>query len=467
MDRQPWSEEAERALLCSMLIDNDATAKAIQAIESDMLFKMSHSRMFGAMRDLFREGQTIDAVTVSEVLKSRGELDSAGGYAFIGRLIDVVPNANNVDSYAKIVKDKYTMRRLLKAASAIESAVENNSELTTHDILDIAEKEIFSVTADVVKKDTRTAKDILWETFDSIEERIRHGGRVPGVPTGFWRLDNMTAGLKPGQLVVIAGRPAMGKTSLALNVALNAAVRHDIGVALFSLEMSEGELMERMLSSEGSIDSQKLRIGELNDDMHKRLAKAGGLIAEAPIFINDSAGMTPLEMKANLRRLMTNNNIGLVIVDYLQLMYSGGKSSNRTEEVGKISRDLKVMARDLEVPVIAVSQLNRGPENREDPRPMLSDLRESGSIEQDADVVMFVFREEVYTGPVNKKGENVAGKAELLISKQRNGPIGKLIMNFDGRFTRFEQADIATTRAISYDNEKEDDLDEILDGIGW
>jgi len=449
-------------LLCSMLIDQDATAKAVQNVDPEMLFKMSHSRVFEVIQSLFREGQAIDAVTVSNALKERGYLDGVGGYAFIGGLIDVVTSGANVDNYAKIVKDKYTMRRLLKAASAIQSAVERGSDLTTHDILDIAESEIFSVTADVVKKDTRSAKDILWETFDSIEERIRHGGDVPGVPTGFWRLDNMTAGLKPGQLIVVAGRPAMGKTSFALNVALNAAVQHGIGTVLFSLEMSEGELMERMLSCEGKIDSQKLRIGELDQTMHDKLAQAGGLIADAPIFINDSAGMTPLEMKANLRRLMTNNDIGLVIVDYLQLMYSGSKVGSRVEEVGKISRDLKVLARDLEVPVIAISQLNRGPESREDPRPMLSDLRESGSIEQDADMVMFVFREEEYTGPINKKGENVAGKAELLISKQRNGPTGKLIMSFDGRFTRFEQADdyIATSRATSYDNEKEDDLDD-------
>ena len=459
MDRLPWSEDAERALLCSMLIEPDATAKAVQSVEVNHFFKMAHSYVFEAIRDLFRDSQAIDAVTLADALRGRGRFDSVGGYAFLGKLIDVVPSGSNVDNYAKIVKDKYTMRRLLRAASAIETAVENNSDLSTHDILDIAESEIFAVTADVVKKDTREAKDILWETLGAIEERIHHGGEVPGVPTGFWKLDNMTSGLKPGQLIVVAGRPAMGKTSLVLNIAMNAAVQHGVGVALFSLEMSENELMERMLSSGGMIDSQKLRIGKLNDDDHHRLSEISGLIAESPIFINDSAGMTPLEIKANLRRLMTHNEIGLVIVDYLQLMYSGSKAGNRAEEVGKISRDMKVMARDLGVPVIAVSQLNRGPENREDPRPQLSDLRESGAIEQDADMVMFVFREEEYTGPVNKKGKNVAGLAELLISKQRNGPTGKLMMKFDGKYTKFEQDDIAIPRATSYDEDKEN-LDE-------
>lgn len=460
----PWSEEAERALLCCMLIDEHAASTAIQKISGEEFFRMAHTDIFNAMAMLFKKGMTVDAVTVADVLKSRGKFDSVGGYAALGSLIDVVSTSDNVLHYVNIIHDKYTMRRLLRAASSIVDAVHNNDGATTHEILEIAESQIFDVTSDVVKKDTRPIKDVLWETFDKIEERIRHGGKIPGVPSGFGRFDRLTSGLKPGQLVIVAGRPSMGKTSFVMNAATNAAIKHGMGVAIFSLEMSEIELTERMLSSEGKIDSQKLRIGDLRGADHDRLTKAGALVADAPIFINDSAGMTPMEIKANLRRLMTEHKIDLAIVDYLQLMGCGdNRIGSRVQEVTKISRDLKVMARDLNIPVIAVSQLNRAPEGRDDPRPMLSDLRESGAIEQDADLVVFIFREEVYTGPINKKGENVSGQAEIIIGKQRNGPLGRLTMDFAGEYTSFFERDdvnIADKREKEYRevvNEKTDE----------
>jgi len=457
-DRLPYSEEAERALLACALMDETACGQAIENVKARHFFKMAHSDTFSAIIEIVSAGGTVDVVTISDKLKDMGKLSSVGGFSFVGGLVDYIDSAENVKDYIRIVKDKHSLRSLLEACREIEQAVYKDSD--AEEILAFAENRIVYVVSDLVKKETKGVSDILWPTLEEIERRMENEGEIPGTPTGFRRLDQYTSGLKPGQLVTIAGRPAMGKTSLALNVALNAAVTHGVGVVVFSLEMNESELMERMLCSEARVDSTGLRVGRLSESEMKRLATAAGLINEAPIFINDSAGMTPLEMKSHVRRIQQTHEIGLVIVDYLQLMSLGDHrfTGNRVAEVSKLSRDLKVLARDLEVPVVALSQLNRGVEQRDEKRPLLSDLRESGSIEQDSDIVMFVFREEVYKGATNKKGENIEGKAEIIISKQRNGPTGKVSFDFHKEYTRFEEREpvyVANTDTEVYGGDEE------------
>jgi replicative DNA helicase len=422
-----------------MLMDEGSCAKALQDITPKHFFKMSHATVFEAIHAIVDSGSTVDTITLTDKLKTMGKLSSVGGLSFLGDLITYADTRGDVQEYVKIVQDKYTLRNLLTACGDIMTAISRESE--ADDVMRFAEGRILDVIAKEVKNETHKVSDILWDAFAQLEKRMADGGVVPGVPTGFTKLDRATSGFKPGQLITLAGRPAMGKTSFALNVALNAAITHGVPTVVFSLEMSESELMERMLSSEARIDSAGLRIGKLADYEMKRLVEAAGLISEAPIFVNDSAGMTPAEMRGHIRRLQQEYDIGLVVVDYLQLMSLGDNrfTGNRVAEVSKISRDLKVLARDLEVPILALSQLNRAVENRDDKRPQLADLRESGSIEQDSDIVMFIYRPEVYEGPVNKRGENIEMDAELIIRKQRNGPTGKVSFEFYKEYTRFEE----------------------------
>ena len=435
----PYSEEGELALLSCMMRDEESCAKALQEVTPSHFFKMAHATVFEAIHEIVDTGGTVDSVTITDKLKSMRKLTSVGGHQFIGELITYADTHGDVREYAKIVQDKYTLRNLLTACGDIVSAVGQESE--ANEVMRFAEGRILDIVAKEVKNETHKVSDILWETFAQLEKRMADGGVVPVVPTGFTNLDRATSGFKPGQLITLAGRPAMGKTSFALNVATNAAVTHGVPTVLFSLEMGENELMERMLASEARIDSAGMRIGKLDDNELKRLAEAAGLLNEAPIFVNDSAGMTPAEMRGHVRRLQQEHDIGLVMIDYLQLMSLGDHrfTGNRVAEVSKISRDLKVMARDLEVPILALSQLNRGVENRDDKRPQLSDLRESGSIEQDSDIVMFVYRREVYEGPVDKLGNNIETEAEIIIRKQRNGPTGKVSFEFFKEYTRFEE----------------------------
>lgn len=457
----PYSEEAERAALACALVDADACGKVVENLDTKHFLKIAHADTFSAIREIVQSGGTVDAVTISDKLKAMGRLDSVGGFVFVGDLLDYVSDSTNVQDYIKIVKDKFLLRSLLEACREIELAVYNESD--AEETLAYAENRIIDSVSDLVKKETKPVSDLLWDTLASIEKRMENPGEIPGTPTGFRMLDRVTSGLKPGQLITVAGRPAMGKTSFALNVALNAAVTHGVGTVLFSLEMSEGELMERMLCSDARIDSTGLRIGKLSDNEWTRLAESAGVINESPIFINDSAGMTPGEMKSHVRRLQQSYNIGLVIIDYLQLMSLSDHrfTGNRVAEVSKISRDLKVLARDLEVPVMALSQLNRGVEQRDEKRPLLSDLRESGSIEQDSDIVMFVFREEEYTGATNKKGENVEGKAEIIISKQRNGPTGKVSFEFHKEYTRFEESELGLYSAPEHREGKDEQIESL------
>lgn len=436
----PYSPEAEKSVLSAMLNSDRATAVAIEKLGNDSFFSTANRQTFKAMSDMYKSGVEVDVTTLVDNLKGRGLLEDVGGLGFISDLVTYA-SPDKIDSYVKLLTDKYTLRRLLHAASAIESAVYNAGAVDAKQALEVAESEVFSVSSDMSKSDVVDMRSAIKDTFDSLEERISAGGRIPGIPTGFKYLDRMTAGFKPGQLIIIAGRPGMGKTSFALNLAMNAAMHENVGTVVFSLEMSREELTERMLSADAEVDSQKLRIGDVDDRTSEKLSYAAGRLSGSPLFINDSASMTPMEMRANLQRLVidSEHKIGLVVVDYLQLMTSGDPqlSRNRVQDVTKISRDLKVLARDLEVPVVALSQLNRGIEHRDDRTPQLSDLRESGSIEQDADVVMFLHREEVVSGPYDKAGKDVRGLAEVVVGKQRSGPIGKVTLRFVAEHTKF------------------------------
>jgi len=439
-DRQPpVSLEAEVAVLGGLLNDPDAFARVMETIDDSMFFREAHRRIFRAASRLFTRGEVADVITVGDELRNSGELDSAGGLPYLAELLEAVPTAANIQYHARIVQSKALLRRLIDASSQIIRDVYEQTDRPVEDVLDGAEQRIFQVAQSHDRGGFVRIKQILRETFERIEHLQESGGPVIGVPTGFKDLDRMTAGLHPGDLVIVAARPSMGKTSWVLNAAQNAAIDHQVPVAIFSLEMSKEQLVQRFLCAEGRVDAGHLKIGRLSSDEMQRLARAAGLLNLAPIWIDDSPGSTVLEMRAKARRLKTDENIGMLVIDYLQLMSGGGRGSDsRTQEVSEISRGLKALARELAIPVIALSQLSRGPESRQDKRPMLSDLRESGSIEQDADIVMFLFREEYYLRPEEVDEKGLAGKAELLIAKHRNGPTGVVDLFFHKAYTRFD-----------------------------
>lgn len=440
-DRQPpFSPEAEVSVLGGMLIDRDAVAKAIEVIRDSMFYREAHRRLFRAMTRLFERGDVIDVITLSEELKKTEELDSAGGLPYLAELLDAVPTAANIEYHAKIVREKALLRNLIEAASTIIRDVYDQGEKTVEKVLDEAEQKVFQVAQSHDRGGFVWIKEILWPTFEHIEKLQETKSGITGVPTGFADIDKMTSGLQKGDLVIVAARPSMGKTSWVLNVAQTAAIEHKVPVAMFSLEMGKEQLVQRLLCAEGRVDSQRLRRGQLTPDEYQRLAAAAGHLNTAPLWIDDSPGATVLEMRAKARRLKSETDVGLLIIDYMQLMAGHGRSDSRVQEVSEISRGLKALARELEVPVVALSQLSRAPEQRTDHRPQLSDLRESGSIEQDADVVMFLYREEYYAGPVDKDGNSLEGKAELSISKQRNGPTGSVDLFFHKAYTRFDSA---------------------------
>jgi replicative DNA helicase len=436
--RPPASAEAEISVLGGMLIDRDAVARAVEHVTDSMFFREGHRRMFRAMARLFERGDAIDVVTVSEELKKTGELEGVGGLEYLAQLLDAVPTAANIEYHARIVREKALLRRLIDASSQIIRDVYEQGEREVDEILDQAESRIFQVAQSHQREGFVWIKEILWPTFEHIERLQESGTGITGVPTGYRDLDTMTTGLQKGDLIIVAARPSMGKTSLVMNVAQNAAIEHGTTVAIFSLEMSKEQLVQRLLCSEGRVDAQKLRRGRLSPEEYQRLAAAAGHLNTAPLWIDDSPGATVLEMRAKARRLKSETDLGLLIVDYMQLMSSNGRAENRVQEVSEISRGLKSLARELEVPVIALSQLSRAPETRNDRRPMLSDLRESGSIEQDSDVVMFLYRPEYYFGPTDKDGNSIEGQAELIVSKQRNGPTGTVPLYFHKAYTRFD-----------------------------
>ena len=437
----PFSLEAETAVLGGMFIDREAVTRAVEHVNESMFYREANRRLYRAMVRLYERGDVIDVITVSEELKKTGEMDAAGGFDYLAALVDAVPTAANLEYHARIVRDKALLRRLVDQATQIIRDVYDQGERDVDEILDEAESRIFQVAESHKREGFVWIKEILWSAFERIEKLQESDSGVTGVPSGFPDLDSMTTGLQKGDLVIVAARPSMGKTSWVMNVAANAAITNNVPVAIFSLEMASEQLVQRLLCAEGRIDAQRLRRGKLSQEEHQRLAASAGHLNTAPIWIDDQPGCNVLEIRAKSRRLQSElrsngKDLGLIIIDYMQLMSGAGQAESRVQEVSQISRGLKALARELEVPVIALSQLSRGPEQRTDKRPMLSDLRDSGSIEQDADLVMFLYRPEYYAPP--EKREELEGKAELIIQKQRNGPTGVVELYFQKAYTRFD-----------------------------
>ncbi|MGD2218532.1 MAG: replicative DNA helicase [Gemmatimonadales bacterium] len=434
----PWSPEAEISVLGGMLIDTDAVAKAVELVDDGMFYREANRRLYRAMRRLFERGEAIDPVTLTEELRGGGELDSIGGPAYLAELMEAVPTAANIEYHAKILRDRALLRRLIEASTdTIRDAFDSSGD-AVEDTIDRAEQRIFQISQAGQRRGFIWIKEVLWPAFEDIERLQAAKGAVTGVPSGFPDLDNLTAGFQRSDLIVIAGRPSMGKTSLVLNFIQHAAIEHGTAVALFSLEMAKEAIVQRLLCAEGQVNSQNLRRGRLSEQEYMQLATAAGHLNTAPIWIDDTPAITALELRAKARRLKAEVDLGLIVVDYLQLM-RGPRSESRVQEISAISGALKAVAKELAVPVIALSQLSRAPEQRTDHRPQLADLRESGAIEQDADVVLFVFRPEMYSrGEGGLEGESQEGKAELICSKQRNGPTGTVDLYFRKEYTRFE-----------------------------
>jgi replicative DNA helicase len=432
IDRSPpYSYEAEVSVLGGMLLDKLAITKALERLDEDCFHHEGHREIFRNIRILFENNQVVDVVTLTEQLKKTGKLEKIGGQAHLIQILDMVPTAANVEYYAGIVLEKAVMRQLIRASGDIIHDVYTRKG-DVDDILDQAEQRIFRISQQRIKGGFVPIKRILHPTFELIEMLHQKKGRITGVESGYTDLDNLTAGFQMSDFIVVAGRPSMGKTSFALNIAQHCAIEAGIPVAVFSLEMAKEQLVQRLLSSVAGVDAMKLRTGFLGEKDWPKLAKAAGILGDAPIYIDDSPLLTALEMRAKARRLKSEVDLGLVIVDYLQLMKPSQVKKSRQEEISHISSSLKALAKELRIPVIAISQLSREPEKRPDKRPTLADLRESGAIEQDADVVIFIYREEVY-----KASPENAGKAEVIVGKQRNGPVGKVKLTFLKKCTRF------------------------------
>jgi len=430
----PQSMEAERAVLGGILLEPEAAVKAVEILTPEAFYRDAHARIFKAMLSLFARREPIDVMTLSEELKKSDDLEKVGGIAALTDLVDSVPSAANIEHYAKLVVEKYILRQLIRASSEIaEDCFRAARDADT--ILDEAEQRIFKISEARVSPGFMHVKDILKKRFEEIQRIHETRTGVTGLPSGFTDLDRKyTAGFHPGDLAIIAGRPSMGKTSFALNIAQHVALVERKPVAIFSLEMSKELLVQRLLCSEAEVDAQKVRMGFTTAEDIQALTRAAGLLSEAPIYIDDTPALSTLEMRARARRLKSEHDIALIIVDYLQLARASERSENRQQEISSISRSLKTLAKELNIPVIALSQLSRAVEARGgDRRPMLSDLRESGAIEQDADLVLFLYRPEFYDPDDPEK----RGKAELIIGKQRNGPTGTVHLVFEKQFTRF------------------------------
>jgi replicative DNA helicase len=429
----PHNLEAERSVLGAILVHNDAFNTAAQVIDGRDFYRDAHRRIFDRMVALSERNAAIDFITLKEELSRGGELEEVGGPAYVASLVDGVPRATNVEYYARIVKEKATLRNLIYAANKIlTNAYEADQESDL--ILDEAESSIFAVADDRLKAGFVPMRDLVNESFPKIEQLFEHKRLVTGVPTGFVDLDEMTRGLQPGDLVIIAARPSMGKTSLVLNVAQHVAVQPDHCVGFFSLEMSKESLFIRLLTSEAQIDSHRLMSGHIAERDYSRISHALEKLSGMRLFIDDTANIGVLEMRAKSRRLQAEHGLTLIVVDYIQLMSGRGRFENRTLELASISRSLKGLAKELSVPIVVLSQLSRAPESRSDHRPQLSDLRESGALEQDADLVVLIYRDDAYNRDPNNPD---AGTAELIVAKQRNGPTGIVRLAFLREQTRF------------------------------
>jgi replicative DNA helicase len=430
----PHNTEAEQAVLGGVFLRNDIFHTLVDTITDEDFYSPVHRIIYQAFQELYRRREPVDLVTVAEYLQTRGQLDEVGGTVYLASLAESVASASNAVFHAQIVRDKSVRRRLIQTSSEIlTSCFEAGEE--TESLLDQAEQQIFSIAESKGKPVFMSSKDLVQRVFEQLEMRAGQGELVTGVPTGYTDFDRMTAGLQKSDLIILAARPSMGKTALALNMGMRAAIHHDIPVAVFSLEMSMDQLMMRLLGCHGRVDLSRLRSGYLNDEDWSKLYQAADELSKAPIFIDDTPALSTMEIRARSRRLKAEKGVGLIIVDYLQLMRSSHKSDSREQEISDISRNLKALAKELEVPVIALSQLNRKVEERSDKRPMISDLRESGAIEQDADVIVFIYRDAAYNKAEDNPNKNIA---EIIIGKQRNGPVGALRLAYFGQYTVFD-----------------------------
>ncbi|MGZ3495075.1 MAG: replicative DNA helicase [Thermodesulfobacteriota bacterium] len=432
----PQHIEAEQSVLGGILIENYAINKVMEILKPDDFYRDSHRKIFEALIVLSERDEPADSITLTNELKNSGHLDSVGGASYVASLIDLIPTAANIEYYAKIVREKAILRKLIQTSTdIITQSYEDRGDV--EGFLDEAERAIFDISENRVRPSFYPIKDVVKGSFKILERLYEKKELVTGVPSGFKELDRMTAGFQPSDLIIVAGRPSMGKTAFCLNLAQYAAIEKKNPVAIFSLEMSKEQLVIRMLCSEAHVEGTKLRSGFLGESDWPRLTIAAGNLSDAPIYIDDSAALSVLELRAKARRLKTERGgLGMLIVDYLQLMKGRARVESRQQEISEISRSLKALAKELNIPVIAVSQLSRKTEERTGNRPQLSDLRESGAIEQDADLILFIYRDEVY----NRSEDNPnRGKAEIIIGKQRNGPIGKVELAFLDKFTTFKE----------------------------
>ncbi|PLX91802.1 MAG: replicative DNA helicase [Desulfuromonas sp.] len=437
----PQNLEAEMSVLGGVLLENDALNKALELLTPDDFYRESHRQIFLALIALSERNEPADLVTLTAELKQREQLDAVGGSSYLAALVDYVPTAANITYYAKLMKEKSVARHMISVATEIATRGYEGQEIDK--TLDWAEKSIFEISNMKTRPSYFSTKEIMKDTFKAIEKLYERKELVTGVPSGFTELDTMTAGLQGGDLIIVAGRPSMGKTAFCVNVVEYAAMHAErrTSALIFSLEMGKEQLVQRMLCSVARVDASRLRTGHLGETDWPKLTNGAGLLSEAKIYIDDTPAISVLELRSKARRLKAEHDLGLIVVDYLQLM-QGSNPESRQQEISEISRSLKALAKELNVPVIALSQLNRSLENRTDKRPIMADLRESGAIEQDADVIMFVYRESVYCEACRKRdGSCDKGHeqdAEIIIGKQRNGPIGTVHLTFRGQFTRFE-----------------------------
>ncbi|AEF95536.1 replicative DNA helicase [Desulfotomaculum nigrificans CO-1-SRB] len=427
----PQNIDAEQSVLGAMLLEREAIFKVMEFLKPDDFYKESHRIIYEAILELAESGSPVDLITVTDLLRDKGDLEKVGGITYVATLANLVPTAANAEYYARIVEEKALTRALISVSTRIASRGYEGVE-SPEELLDEAERSILELSQ---RRSTTTftpIKDILVDTFENLEQVYNNRGKINGVPTGFIELDHMTNGFQKGDLIILAARPSMGKTALAILIGQYAALKHKIPVAIFSLEMSKEQLVQRMLCSEAMVDAHKVRTGNLSDEDWSKLSEAARHLSRAPIYLDDTGAATVREMRSKARRLKAEKGLGLIIIDYLQLMSGGKRIENRQQEIADISRKLKGLAKELGVPVLALSQLSRAVESRTDKRPMMSDLRESGSIEQDADLIMFIYRDEYYNPDSEKKGI-----AEIIIAKQRNGPVGTVELGFFREFTKF------------------------------